>query len=45
MGFGSQFSGNVYFGDNDDNAPIGPLVMSVFEVVFPEQAAAEAEKN
>jgi CubicO group peptidase (beta-lactamase class C family) len=35
----------VFVVSNDDNAPVGPFILAALEVLFPEQAAAEANKD
>jgi CubicO group peptidase (beta-lactamase class C family) len=35
----------VFVVSNDDNAPVGPFILAVLEVLFPEQAAVEARKD
>ena len=35
----------VFVVSNDDNAPVGPYIIAALEVLFPEQAAAEANKD
>ena len=35
----------VFAVSNDDNAPVGPFIVAALEVLFPEQAAMEANKD
>jgi CubicO group peptidase (beta-lactamase class C family) len=35
----------VFVVSNDDNAPVGPFILAALEILFPEQAAAEANKD
>lgn len=35
----------VFVVSNDDNAPVGPFILAALEVLFPEQAAEEANKD
>ena len=35
----------VFVVSNDDNAPVGPFILAALEVLFPEQAAAEVNKD
>ena len=35
----------VFVASNDDNAPVGPFILAALEILFPEQAAAEANKD
>ena len=35
----------VFVVSNDDNAPVGPFIVAALEVLFPDEAAAEANKD
>jgi CubicO group peptidase (beta-lactamase class C family) len=35
----------VFVASNDDNAPVGPFIVAALEVLFPDEAAAEANKD
>ncbi len=43
LAFVPEESVAVFVVSNDDNAPVGPFILAALEVLFPEQAAAEAK--